>query len=543
VILHQSAAVPAAAAHEAGLSAFKQTPKQLVRLVVEQGGVIVATYESLRTHKDTILPVRWDYAVLDEGHRIRNPDAEITLYIKQLQTVHRLLLSGAPIQNNLKELWSLFDFVFPGRLGTLPAFINEFVLPIRLGGYACASQMQVQMAYRCALVLRQLISPYLLRRLKKDVVEMARLPKKTEQVLFCRLTPWQKQVYEAYIAGDEVRSVVAGRMQAFRAIGVLRKICNHPDILKLELGQTKIRGGPEAGGKKRGNGIRQGNIQTGGQGGGQGGGQAGGQGARVKSEFVGDPFAQMGEADEEADEGAEDGAEDGSIIGREGEGELEGGGTETYGHFERSAKLQVLNAVLPEWEHQGHRVLLFCQTVQMLNVVEGFVRRHPKRWRYLRMDGQSSIGSRQELVDTFNEDDSVFLFLLTTRVGGLGVNLTGANRVVLIDPDWNPSTDIQARERAWRLGQTRAVTVYRLITRGTIEEKIYHRQIFKQYLTNKVTNHPSAFSSSLSPPLLSLLLSLLLSHLLFSHEQGAQGSEAEKVLQLRSAARSVQPRP
>ncbi len=88
------------------------------------------------------------------------------------------------------------------------------------------------------------------------------------------------------------------------------------------------------------------------------------------------------------------------------------------------------------------------------------------------------------------QDSSIFVFLLTTRVGGLGINLTGANRVLIFDPDWNPSTDIQARERAWRIGQTKNVTIYRLLTSGTIEEKIYHRQIFKQFLTNRVLQDP-----------------------------------------------------
>jgi DNA excision repair protein ERCC-6 len=106
------------------------------------------------------------------------------------------------------------------------------------------------------------------------------------------------------------------------------------------------------------------------------------------------------------------------------------------------------------------------------------------------MDGDTPIQHRQNLVDEFNNTPDIHLFLLTTKVGGLGVNLTGADRVIIYDPDWNPSTDMQARERAWRLGQKREVTIYRLMTAGTIEEKIYHRQIFKQFLTNKVLKDP-----------------------------------------------------
>jgi DNA excision repair protein ERCC-6 len=106
------------------------------------------------------------------------------------------------------------------------------------------------------------------------------------------------------------------------------------------------------------------------------------------------------------------------------------------------------------------------------------------------MDGETPIKDRQNLVDEFNNDPNLHVFLLTTKVGGLGVNLTGANRVIIYDPDWNPSTDIQARERSWRLGQKREVEIYRLMSAGTIEEKIYHRQIFKQFLTNKVLKDP-----------------------------------------------------
>merc|ERR1719210_558476 len=125
----------------------------------------------------------------------------------------------------------------------------------------------------------------------------------------------------------------------------------------------------------------------------------------------------------------------------------------------------------------------------MLLILEKFLVDHS--YSYLKMDGGTSIGSRQGMINKFNTTKDIFVFLLTTKVGGLGVNLTGANRVVIFDPDWNPSTDTQARERAWRIGQDRDVTIYRLLTSGTIEEKIYHRQIFKQLLINRVLKDPT----------------------------------------------------
>lgn len=118
------------------------------RVLRNESGLLITTYEQLRILGEKLLDIEWGYAVLDEGHRIRNPNAEVTLVCKQLQTVHRIIMTGAPIQNRLSELWSLFDFVFPGKLGVLPVFEAEFAVPISVGGYANASPLQVSTAYR-----------------------------------------------------------------------------------------------------------------------------------------------------------------------------------------------------------------------------------------------------------------------------------------------------------------------------------------------------------------------------------------------------------
>ncbi|OMP11122.1 SNF2-related protein [Corchorus olitorius] len=368
------------------------------RVLKSKSGLLLTTYEQLRLLGDKLLDIEWGYAVLDEGHRIRNPNAEITLVCKQLQTVHRIIMTGAPIQNKLSELWSLFDFVFPGKLGVLPVFEAEFAVPISVGGYANASPLQVSTAYRCAVVLRDLIMPYLLRRMKADV--NAHLPKKTEHVLFCSLTAEQRSVYRAFLASSEVEQILDGSRNSLYGIDVMRKICNHPDLLE-----------------------RDHSCQN-----------------------------------------------------------------PDYGNPERSGKMKVVAQVLKVWKEQGHRVLLFAQTQQMLDILENFL--ISSNYEYRRMDGHTPVKQRMALIDEFNDSDDVFIFILTTKVGGLGTNLTGADRVIIFDPDWNPSTDMQARERAWRVGQKRDVTVYRLITRGTIEEKVYHRQIYKHFLTNKILKNP-----------------------------------------------------
>ena len=139
--------------------------KRIVDRMVKHGHVLVTTYAGLQTYGDVLIPVDWGYAVLDEGHKIRNPNTAITIYCKELRTHNRVILSGTPMQNNLTELWSLFDFIYPMRLGTLVAFRNQFEIPIKLGGYANATNLQIMTAQKCAETLKDAISPYLLQRL------------------------------------------------------------------------------------------------------------------------------------------------------------------------------------------------------------------------------------------------------------------------------------------------------------------------------------------------------------------------------------------
>lgn len=159
-----------------------------------------------------------------------------------------------------------------------------------------------------------------------------------------------------------------------------------------------------------------------------------------------------------------------------------------HGYFKRSGKMVVVDTLLRLWKKQEGRVLLFSQSRAMLDILEKYVQE--QEYSYYRMDGTTAAATRAKMVENFNKNSSIFLFLLTTKVGGLGINLTGANKIIIFDPDWNPSNDLQARERAWRIGQSRNVTIYRLLTSGTIEEKIYHRQIFKTFLSNKILKDP-----------------------------------------------------
>jgi DNA excision repair protein ERCC-6 len=153
-----------------------------------------------------------------------------------------------------------------------------------------------------------------------------------------------------------------------------------------------------------------------------------------------------------------------------------------------SGKLIVLSRILPVWKQEGHKVLIFCQMHSMMSLIE--IMLNQMQLSHMVLDGRTPVYRRSGIIKRYNEDDSIFALLLTTRTGGVGISLTAANRVILVDPDWNPQTDIQARERSWRIGQKREVTIYRLICKGTIEEKMYHRQIFKLLLASRILDNP-----------------------------------------------------
>ena len=381
--------------------------REAIKQASSNQGILITSYETMRISIDALLEATWVIVILDEGQKIRNPHASLTIACKRFSTTHRILLSGSPIQNNLRELWSLFDFVCPGRLGTLPVFTEEFAQPIENGNVMGATEPKVAAAYQCALALRGLTEPCILRRTKAECMDVLHLPAKQEQVLFCHLTPEQYQLYVQFLETEQVRraKTVSSDRQVlgavFFALSVLRKLCNHPDLLL------------------------------------------------------------------KANEGEEG---------------------EDLWSYDKSGKMRVLSEILKVWHKDRHRTLIFVQTIQMLEILELWMSR--VGYTHFRIDGKTPVKRRLKLIEEFNENEDVFAMLLTTRVGGVGLNIIGADRVVIFDPDWNPMTDVQARERAWRIGQTREVSVYRLVLTGTVEEKIYHRQVYKHFLAQKVLQDP-----------------------------------------------------
>lgn len=433
--------------------------------------LVITTYETLRRNLQTLRQISWFYVILDEGHKIRNPDSGITLAVKSLGTCNRLLLSGSPIQNDLKELWSLIDFVYPGKLGTLPVFEQQFVLPIKQAELRNAAKVQKMRALNCTRILQELIKTCILRRRKHELQNILKLPSQVEHVLFCSLTPIQYDVYCSCLdllqARQLAKNKIHGISKYFALLNILREACNHPELLKLVRRQNK-------------DGKMDSDFDS--------------------FDYQEDEFGSSGETQWSRPILRRNRGVDAAEM-NEGDYLFPDPIDQRFQHVNGrdSGKYQALMSILKLWrDKKEHRVLIFTQGVRTLKLLSVLLEKdlglRPGR-DMLTLDGSTPLNTRFSLVKRFNQDSSIFLFILTSRVGGVGLNIIGANRVILYDPWWNPMTDTQAKERCWRIGQKREVIVYRLITRDTIEERIFQRQLFKEFIAKQILKDPKNQSS------------------------------------------------
>ncbi|KAH8741322.1 Swi/SNf2 RAD26 [Cryptosporidium ryanae] len=431
--------------------------------------LVITTYETLRRNLSLFKNIDWFYVILDEGHKIRNPDSGITLAVKSIGTCNRLLLSGSPIQNDLKELWSLIDFVYPGRLGTLPIFEQQFVIPIKQAEFRNAMKAQKMRAFNCTKILQELIKSCILRRRKHELQDILKLPSQAEHVLFCTLTSVQYDVYcrclDLLQANQLVKNKMYGITKYFALLNILRETCNHPELLKL------IRKNNDGIERKRSK-KRKHNDED--------------EYVNYESDFESEDEFISEEKVLEVQNSIE--CQSNSI-------------NKSLDLFSKangrdSGKYQALLSILKQWRSNGqNRVLIFTQGVRTLKLLSRMLERDMNLKLgedLLNLDGSTPLNVRFSLVKKFNQDNSIFLFILTSRVGGVGLNIIGANRVILYDPWWNPMTDIQAKERCWRIGQKKEVIVYRLITKDTIEERIFQRQLFKEFIAKQILMDPKS---------------------------------------------------
>ncbi|KAL6570063.1 hypothetical protein OROMI_014577 [Orobanche minor] len=413
-----------------------------LQYILQDKGVLLTTYDIVRNNTKSLCgdylynddreedEMTWDYMILDEGHLIKNPSTQRAKSLLQIPCVHRIIISGTPLQNNLKELWALFSFCCPDLLGDKKEFKEKYEQYINRGNEKNASDREKRTGSSVAKLkdLRDCIQPYFLRRMKSEVFrDDSTLSKKNEIIVWLPLTGCQRQLYEAFLKSEIVISACDGSPLA--ALTILKKICDHPLLLTKRAAEDVLEGMDSM--------------------------------ADQEDHRVAEKLAMH----------IADVAERFDIVD----------------NHDMSCKISFILSLLANLIPKGHNVLIFSQTRKMLNLIqESLMSNH---YKYMRIDGTTKITDRAKLVKDFQEGRGAPIFLLTSQVGGLGLTLTNADRVIVVDPAWNPSTDNQSVDRAYRIGQKKDVIVYRLMTCGTVEEKIYRKQVYKGGLFRSATEH------------------------------------------------------
>ncbi|XP_056386301.1 lymphoid-specific helicase isoform X2 [Hyla sarda] len=431
--------------------------------------VVITSFEISMRDREILQHRSWKYMILDEGHRIKNMNCRLIRELKQFRSDNKLLLTGTPLQNNLAELWSLLNFLLPDVFDDLRSFESWFdITGITQNAEDLVAKEREQNILH---MLHQILTPFLLRRLKSDVA--LEVPPKREVVVYAPLTKKQETFYTAIVnrtiekmlgkdkSSEIIISEGRGRRKSRKVINyderktrdeieqlidamlkepekvekertaldlavpldaevnlkmrnimmLLRKCCNHPYLIEYPL----------------------------------------------------DPLTQEFKIDQEL--------------------------------INSSGKFLILDRMLPEMKKRGHKVLMFSQLTMMLDILMDYC--YYKKFKFCRLDGSMSYSEREENMREFNTDPDAFIFLVSTRAGGLGINLTAADTVIIYDSDWNPQADLQAQDRCHRIGQTRPVVVYRLVTANTIDQKIVERAAAKRKL-EKLVIHRNKFKGGQS---------------------------------------------
>ncbi|KII93122.1 hypothetical protein PLICRDRAFT_130653 [Plicaturopsis crispa FD-325 SS-3] len=366
------------------------------RLIPQDFEVCITSYEICLIEQSALKKFSFEYIVIDEAHRIKNVDSILSNIVRAFISRGRLLITGTPLQNSLKELFALLNFICP------EIFVKYEDLDSFLHKDATGTDEEEERSKKVVEALHKILRPFLLRRVKSDV-EKSLLPKK-EINIYVGLTAMQRKWYRSVLEKDidAVNGLTGkkeGKTRLMNMVMQLRKVACHPYLF--------------------------------------------------------------------------DGAEPGPPY------------TTDEHIIENSGKMVILDKLLKSMKEKGSRVLIFSQMSRILDILEDYCLF--RQYKYCRIDGGTAHDDRIVAIDEYNKPDSdKFIFLLTTRAGGLGINLTTADIVVLYDSDWNPQADLQAMDRAHRIGQTKQVYVFRFITEESVEERMLERAAQKLRLDQLV---------------------------------------------------------
>ncbi|KAF6208767.1 hypothetical protein GE061_014507 [Apolygus lucorum] len=402
--------------------------------------VIITSYEVPLRDEHILGKITWKYLVVDEGHRIKNHNTKLSRVLGGFRSINRLLLTGTPLQNNLAELWALLHFLLPEVFDSLDVFETLFTAEELAQGEA-EQCLEKEKKSNILTLLHEILKPFLLRRLKSDV--NLDLPQKKEILVKCPMTKMQFDLYKAVLE---------------KSIMVQGKFCKDTAIIPDREDGTKYKRFTKSRDPSEcyevfdhdwdlvefGEGVRAIKLRL-----------KMTMPHMVLIKILNHPFLVADSLMQVEEE----------II-------------------QSSGKMVILDGLLERLKARGHKVLIFSTYTSLLNVLQDYM--ELRDYSYRRLDGNTNIDDRRTYMREFNTDPDIFTFLLSTRAGGLGINLTGADTVIIFNSDWNPQADLQAQDRCHRIGQKKPVLIYRFMVPTTMDERIVNRASCKRKLEKMV---------------------------------------------------------
>ncbi|KAF5481306.1 hypothetical protein F2P56_001968 [Juglans regia] len=426
--------------------------------------ILITSFDTYRIHGSILSEVKWEIVIVDEAHRLKNEKSKLYGACLEIKTPKRFGLTGTIMQNKIMELFNILDWVAPGCLGTREHFRDFYDEPLKHGQRSTAPQRFVLVADERKQHLAAVLQRYMLRRTKEETIGHLMMGKE-DNVVFCAMSELQKRVYRRMLQLPDIQCLINKDLPCSCGSPLTQVECckrtapngiiwpylhrDNPDgcdscpfclVLPCLVKLQQISNHLEL----------------------------------IKPNFKDDPDKQRKDSEFAS-----------AVFGPD--IDLAGGNTHSESFMGLSdakhcGKMRALEKLMLSWASHGDKVLLFSYSVRMLDILEKFLIR--KGYCFSRLDGSTPTNLRQSLVDDFNSSPSKQVFLISTRAGGLGLNLVSANRVVIFDPNWNPAQDLQAQDRSFRFGQKRHVVVFRLLAAGSLEELVYSRQVYKQQLSN-----------------------------------------------------------
>lgn len=414
--------------------------------------VVITSYAIALNDTKYLTHIEWKMLIVDEAHRIKNFQCKLIQSLKLYNAVHRLLLTGTPLQNNLSELWTLLNFILPEIFDDLQIFQSWFDIN-RLTQIGVTKEIMAQeQEKQIVSIMHQILTPFLLRRTKSDV-ELGIPPKKIVLVN-APMTELQKKYYIGVLNNTIKDFIYEERREEIPKKAKRRKteLSENVNGLKNIVGKRGI-----ATSKEEGRVLSEINLKL-------------TNPIMILRKICCHPYLVSYPLDSVTKEYLID-----------------------ENLVTNSGKLLILDVLLPELKKRGHKILLFSQFTSMLAILEDYC--NLRGYKFSNLQGSMKLSEREEEMKTFREDKSTFIFLISTRAGGLGLNLTAADTVILYDSDWNPQNDLQAQDRCHRIGQEKSVVVYRLIIQNTIDERIFDFATAKRKL-EKVIIQKGRFKST-----------------------------------------------